>query len=447
MDTSSVTGRPVPLSVVLLVCLLLVTTAFVMTMGSLALAGDGSFYLVRILDTEEVFSPDSRILGNAIRQAPVLIAVHLGLEDTHLLSALLGIGQLVLPAAIWSAALVLSRASSLAFSAVAMTAGLCAGTTWFFNVAEVVLATPLTVLVVVLLWRPQEWGWRHAVLAIAASSILVASYESVVVTGPILAVWAAWRAARSRSSIDRLGVSIVAVVTSLSVVAGFAGIVFAREPSHARSLLYFVVSGEPWQLYIGLAAIAVLVAAMASHLDPTLRSILLGAGLACAAVAIYTLVPTSQEAFAARGGAAIAALALQLFLFWLWIRDRAPSSATAHARWATRVEPAQTQWLLLVPVLFVAAMAYVDISAVGGWTRSLSAFQAEVDRAKGPTQVDEVLPEDRRHVVWGWTSSSLSLIVRHSAEAGILVDRNPSIVPFPPYTAREQLADKYTWRT
>jgi len=186
---------------------------------------------------------------------------------------------------------------------------------------------------------------------------------------------------------------------------------------------------------------------MVSHVDRTLRSILLGTGVAAAAVAIYTFTPTTQEAFAARGGAAIAALALQLFLLWLWICDRAPSSATAHPRWAGRVEPVQSRWLLFVPVLFVAAIAYAEVSAIGRWTRSLDAFQAAVDRATGPTQVDEVLPEDRRHVVWGWTSSSLSLIVRHRAGAGILVDRNPSIVPFPPYAAREQLADKYTWRT
>ena len=156
--------RPVPIAVVGLVALLLLSTAVLMAARSLALSGDGSFYLVRLLGTEDVVGPDARVLANAVRQAPVLAALRLGLTDTYLLSLLLGVGQLVVPAAIWGAALLLTRARPLAFSAVAMTAGLCAGTTWFFSVGENVIAVPVTVLVGTLLWLPREWRWRHVAL-------------------------------------------------------------------------------------------------------------------------------------------------------------------------------------------------------------------------------------------------------------------------------------------
>ncbi len=123
----------------LFVCLLLVATAAIMAASSVALSGDGAFYLVRILGTEDVYGPSARMLGNAVRQAPVLIGVRAGLTDTYLLAVLLGVGQLVFPAAIWCLAIVLARAQLVAFTAVAMLAGLCAGTTWLFNTGESVI--------------------------------------------------------------------------------------------------------------------------------------------------------------------------------------------------------------------------------------------------------------------------------------------------------------------
>ena len=104
-----------------------------------------------------------------------------------------------------------------------------------------------------------------------------------------------------------------------------------------------------------------------------------------------------------------------------------------------------SRWLLLVPILFVAGMAFGNLRALTSWSRSFDAFQAEVEEHAKSTDVDEVLPADRRQVVWGWASSSLSLIVRRNADAGVLADRDPSFVPFPPSAARDQLPDEYVW--
>ena len=64
----------------------------------------------------------------------------------------------------------------------------------------------------------------------------------------------------------------------------------------------------------------------------------------------------------------------------------------------------------------------------------------------GLVPVDSVLPENRREVLWGWTSSSLSLIVRSNPDGAILYDRSPSYVPFLPSEAREQIPETYAWR-
>jgi hypothetical protein len=90
-------------------------------------------------------------------------------------------------------------------------------------------------------------------------------------------------------------------------------------------------------------------------------------------------------------------------------------------------------------------MVVVNVQPVRTWSQSLDAFRARVNATEETIVVDDVLPSDRRAVIWGWTSSSMSLLLRSGPDAGILVDRNPSLVPFAPSAARRQLDDEYTW--
>lgn len=102
------------------VCALLVGTACVMTLQSLALAADGSFQLARVLGTGEVYGLDARIFGAFVHQSAVVMAARAGVTDTHVFSVLLGIGQLLVPAIVWSIAILLSRRDRLVFAAVAL---------------------------------------------------------------------------------------------------------------------------------------------------------------------------------------------------------------------------------------------------------------------------------------------------------------------------------------
>lgn len=90
-------------------------------------------------------------------------------------------------------------------------------------------------------------------------------------------------------------------------------------------------------------------------------------------------------------------------------------------------------------------MAASTSAGLDRWSRDLEAFRTEVDRARGIADVDDVLASDRRTAVWGWTSPSLSLIVRRNARSGILVESDPSIVPFAPVAALDQLSGRYAW--
>jgi hypothetical protein len=415
-----------------------------MSWRSLALAGDGSYYLVRILGRGEIFGPDTRVLANALREAPVLMLRFSGVTDTHVLSLVLGVGQLILPALVWSTAVLLARSARAEFVAVTLTGGICAGTTWFFNVSESLLAVPLTVLVAVLLWQQAPWRWGHAALATAASVVLVASYETAVATGVVLGVWAGWRAADARTGLDRYGGAAVAALSALSVAVAIAGAVRGTGPPGAKSSLYFILSGDPWPLYVGLIAAALIVGSATERGEARHRRLALVAGVAVAAVAVIGLEPRPVAAFQARGGAALAGLAAVLFLWWHWARRRHASAAAASSEREGTGRP-RVDWAVASSIALVAALMAANLLALGDWTRSLDAFREQVNRVQGVAEVDDVLREDEQRAVWDWASPSLSLVVREGPTAGILVDGRPRFVPFPPSAARAELDDDYAW--
>jgi len=406
-----------------------------MTLQGLALAGDGSYYLVRILGTNQFFdSLGPRMFANVVRETPVLFAAWGGLTDTHALTVLHGVGQLMFPALIWSAAILLTRTDRIVFCAVALTATLCALTTWLFSVSEGVLAVALTALVAVLLWR-REWHWAHALTAMAASLVLVASYETALVTGVAFAAWGTWRARRAISPPDRIGSIGVAVLSLFSICGAGLGMAMPG-PGNARSFLYFVFSLEPWGLFVALAGVAALVSAMATMDAGHARTALVGVGTLLLAVGVVGLDVNTVTAFEARGGSAVAAVLLAGFLFWNWaveLRGEAPRNAAPT-------------WLLGVPVLFAAATVGLLLTASTSWALSLNYFRDEVNRGPRIAEAERVVPVGKRQVLWDWTAASLSLIVRSRASSGVLVDRDPSYVPFLPEDARDQLDDSYVWK-
>jgi hypothetical protein len=426
-----VDDRRVPIAAPVTVCALLLVAAAVMTAQGLALAGDGSYYLVRILGSGRVFPGlDARVLANVVREAPVLTLVHASVADTHTLTLALGAGQLVLPATLWATAILLARADRLAYVAVALTATLCAASTWMFNVSEAVLAAPLTALVAVLLWQPR-WRWPHASLAVASSLVLVATYEPAVLTGTLFAGWAVWRHRRDTGAVGRIGSLAVAVLSVLSMITPFAGFA-AQGPRGANNIVYHLVSLDPGGLFVALAGAALLVGSMAALRPGRPRLGLAIAGVVLLAAGVVTLDLTMGSAFSARGGSLLAAMVLAAFLFWQW----------ASGAQGTNEAPG---WVMAVPVVFAATSVGLLLVASTEWAHSLDAFRAEVNRGSGIAVARSVLPENRRQVLWDWPEPSLSLVVRSTPSSRVLVASDPSYVPFAPEQARDRIDDAYVW--
>ena len=428
-----------PRAAVAALCAALVALASAMALHSVALAGDGAFQLLSILSTGEGVGAPSRTFATHAQQGPVVVASWAGVLDTQALATLLGLGQLVLPAFAWSLAIVLSRRDRLVCATVSMLAGLSAATTWFLSASELVLAAPLTLLVAVILWQPRALRARDAVVAVAASSVLVASYETALFTGVVLTIWGAWRATIGSFGMrDRVACALVASLSAASAVVAVWGRQSGANPTHSRSLLYFVVSLEPWPFYVLLLGVAAVVAGLGPWLSGHVRSGALVLGTAALAVAVVASHPSPVRAFQARGGVAIAVVASVLFLWWRWIASRRGEKTPDAGRREERL-------LVAIPVAFMVALLVASVQPIREWSHSLEVFRAEVNRTQGVVHALDVLPPQRRDVLWGWTASSLSLVVRTSPDAGVLVDRDPAYVPFAAEDAREQLADEYVW--
>jgi len=195
----------------------------------------------------------------------------------------------------------------------------------------------------------------------------------------------------------------VASASALSVAVALAGFGSGIGPSNARSAGYWIVWLEPRALWVGLAGIASVVLASTLPLERGVRRVALLAG------------------------------------------GRVPPDHRHGRRAVWLSSPARVPWLRVLPPVFVGAILLVGVHGLAAWSRSLDAFRQQVDSRVEVTSADEVLTPSRMQVVWGWTSSSLSLVVRSRSDAAVLVNRHPSLVPFPPDAARNQLGDEYTW--
>ena len=172
---------------------------------------------------------------------------------------------------------------------------------------------------------------------------------------------------------------------------------------------------------------------------------LLGAGVAAARrLSVHARPDLFNGIVQARGGFAIAVFALRL------LPVLAVDTATVHrgTRWHTcGGRPSalhQERWLLVVPVVFVAAMASRTSSRSDAGHAVSTRFGAE--GRSNPGRCARPRRESPREI--GATCSGagqqLALADRpHRADAGVLVDRDPSFVPFPPNEARAELADGY----
>jgi hypothetical protein len=158
----------------------LVVCSVVLIATNASLVGDGSFYLLRAIETRGPFPVSGRLVSNSVREGPLLLGLALGITNTQELTLLQSVGFVVAPTVTWSLALLLARRSRGPFVLVATACGLCFGSMMLFSVSELTFTLPLVALASVLLTRSTPWSRTDALLAVVATGLLVLSHESVL---------------------------------------------------------------------------------------------------------------------------------------------------------------------------------------------------------------------------------------------------------------------------
>ncbi len=420
-----------------LVCIAAVVgCSLILTVTNSSLVGDGSYYLLRAIQTGQSFQLPGRQGINLVREGPLLLALHHGVTNTHVLTSLEGVGFVIFPAFVWILAIVQARGSRVRFTLVTISCGLCFATMIFFSVSELTLALPLVVLASVLLTQPTPWSGPSATLAVVSTGLLFFSHESIVPCAVMLAATALVRIkARLRSMDTR--VSMIVLVLSVAVLAG-AGWSIVFWPN-ASSHTFLNLSPSIVSLSMGASCIvgwAVLYGRLSGV--EWLRWLLLALAVPFTLLGIRSAINTGPyAAYTSRGMCVAVVAVLQLVLLVDWIRlQRADevSRGITLSTGATRGAAA-----------FLVAVMIVPTICAFRWSTVIGDFRSTITQRTGIVPASDVPTTPAKSYLWPWTNTTLSVLLRSSNSNAVVENTDPLDAPFGADSAEKQIPPAYRW--
>jgi hypothetical protein len=405
-----------------------------------SLVGDGSYYLLRAVQTRGPFPLSGRTFSNAIREGPMLIGLASGVTDTHVLTLLEGVGFVLVPTLVWSLTLLLARRSPVQFTLVAVAGGICFASMMLFSVSELTLTLPLAVLASVLLTRRDPWSRTDAVIVLIATGLLVLSHESVVPCAVVVTILAVLRMRAGLGPRDRwvsTGVAVLSVVAALVALWTLA----YRPNSNSTDFLTDVENLRPAAILLLMVAGSCLVGWAVLH----------GRGDAATWIGWALLVPTvgftllgvqsaihagPAAAYAARGFSVALVVAVQLLLLVNWVLARRSHSAAVPINLPTGAAWGAAAFLVVLMI----------VPTVGGlrWSTVVGAFRTTITTHTGLVPESRVETPLAATYLWPWTNTTMSVVLRSSADDATVLNTIPDN-PIPVYRAQAMLSPTYTW--
>ena len=405
-----------------------------------SLVGDGSYYLLRAIQTQQVFQLPGRQGINAVREAPLLAGLASGISNTHMLTVLEGVGFVLLPALGWTLALIAARVSKVQFTLVAVACGLCFATMIIFSVSELTLVLPLVVLASVLLTRPSQLsGWR-AVQVVLAVALLIFSHESVAPCAVVLVVLALVRA-RARLGGADFGISIaVAALSSMALAASLWTLAY-RPNSNSAYFLSNVEHLRPTsmvQLIVG--ATCLIGWALAQGLVGNagrVRWLLHVLAVLFTSFGIGTAIRGGpRTAYASRGICVLVIVVVQVLLLFDWVR--LTRSATSNP--GIRLSPGVTRGA----AGFLVAVVVVPVVGAFNWSIVVGQFRSTITHRIGATPAEELPGRRDATYLWPWTNTTMSALLRSNVTNGVVANSD-TINPFPMASTEGQIPPTYRW--
>jgi hypothetical protein len=421
--------------------LVLVCVAAVLAVSGILLAtnasliGDGSYYLLRALETGQPFQLSGRQGINLVREGPLLLARSDGVRNTQVLTFFEGIGFIAFPGFVWSLALVLARHSRGRFTLVALSCGLCFASVILFSVSEVTLAVPLVVVVSLLLTQPTSWSGSQAAIVILATGLLFFSHESVVICAVVLALIGVYRLKAHLRSVDTI-VSLVVVVLSVAVLGGALWTLVAWPNKNSDDFLDFSTSIALLSMASALLIGWCILYGRVPGAE-WLRWALLAMAAILTGLGIRAGIHAGAEgAYQSRSLTVLVAVALQVLLFIVWIRvNRSQKSIpdVGESTGSARAAAAFLIAVLLIPALGAAR-----------WSTVIDDFHSTVTQHTGDIPATAVSTSRDKSYLIPWADTSLSVLLRSSDPSAVIENRG-HFNPFSIGSAEKQIPRQYRW--
>jgi hypothetical protein len=373
---------------------------------------------------------DARQTLTAVTQAPAALALNLGVTDSHLLARLLSAGLFFVPTAYYHASLWRARHDPALLGAVLLAIAVVFLPTSFFIIGEYNTVFAAVLFAAVMLATADRPTVGDSLPLIATALMLLRSYETMLVFGPLVAGLVVWRLKRSgRRDIGSLLYGLVAVLFLAS--AGFSlqsMHVWHDDPNHVHDTLAGI--GLFWtNLQFVLPLSALLVVALAGLIAPrSLGSIrpYLVPGFLLVLIALSpllwlgdgTLRPYPKGHYHSR---VVASMVTAAIVIAIWLYALRP--AWAPKAFEVLARPANGRRLMLFGLAAYLAALPADIVLSELWRRSVVAFQATIAARPGLIPVEETAfsRDPYQHLIENWTLPSQSLALRRNPGDGVIV--------------------------
>jgi hypothetical protein len=430
----------VPGAVVVVCGAAVVACSLFLLVTNASLVGDGSSYLLRAVQTGQPFQLSGRQLTNLVREGPLLLGLASGITNTHSLTLLQGVGFLLLPALVWTLALVHARGSRVHFTLVAISCGLCFATMIIFSASELTLTLPLVVLVSVLLARSVPWSGPNAILVVLSTGLTFLSHESIAPCAAVLVVQAVLRAQRRLGVMDSR-VSVAVATLSVIVLAGAVWTLVFRPNSNSADFLKDLETLNPLSMVALIMGAACLLGwvALYGHADPEwLRWPLLVPATVLTLLGIKSAIHTGPgAAYSARGFCVIIVVVLQVLLLIDWLRPQWMESRN--------LVPTVSQGGVLGATAFLVIVMVIPIVYAARWSSVIGEVRVTITDHAGVVPSSDVRTPLATTYLWAWTNPTLSLVLRSSSRNAVVENRDPSLGPFGATSAETQIPSAFRW--
>jgi len=411
--------------------------------GKIALFADGSHFLVNLLTSGELYlgNPE-RPFSTFVNEAPILLAMKLGVTGMTPLTLVFSLGVVLVPAIVWAAAAALHMRTRLFWPFVLMWAAIYLNT-GLFAVGEYNITYAVIGLVVSILLLPRRIPIWLLIVLIAASVLLCRAYESVAIIGPLLALLALVRFIRGRREdaegetagrVEQVGLLVSALLLVIATLISVRAIFSSQNPGEVYLNNQLELLRDRSLLFTTLACLALLIAAF---LPGMARRVVLWVAFIIGALTIVPLIealtsgtgPNPWGYYNARTAATGLAVVL---IVWCWRLATAPEEESG----GESVPFFSSERLLSLACTFTAGFLActfaVSIVHFHSWVNRVGVV---VESQKGLVPFEKSgLSTD---YVWDWALPSLSLVLQTQRDQGIVLGR-PEMIgwqPFDPMTS------------